>query len=415
MVFLSSGLQAGINLAKKIKKEELMTPAPNMTPIPEDMKPVQNMTPAPNMTPDPSQLMTKANPSDLKNMTTIEENEAIKRSEGGVIPITAEDITTVLPLGLAGSTEKLLLKEAGNIITKGSLFKETGNIAGQLSKTQGRFIYKEIIQAMNRYRIDQAIKARILGKNIKKIAFGYGGRSTKEAILKENILRKVFGSANLWKGLGLASLLVGQYGWGEWAGIEGQEAMSMAYNEAIASGDDNLINEVRQEWEEMLNPGIWSELARLLPIGTLGVGFTKKLKGIQTLKLVNDKIAENEKASSLMSKESVWDLGRKEEEESEKRRVDYFNEKRIRTEEEIRNAELLNQTNIAELWRKQKAELREDEKKARDEDAEFWFQYKKRVLELEKMMRGKRSMIMSTPTPTTRETPSRLNFGILGR
>ena len=104
-------------------------------------------------------------------------------------------------------------------------------------------------------------------------------RSTKATV---GILGKIFaknGTPNYVMNRIMA--VVGTYGLAEWATIEAQQGIRFTVDKAVETGDEALIVEAIQQGEEILNPGLWSQIGRALPGTNLLVGFMKAFKGLR--------------------------------------------------------------------------------------------------------------------------------------
>lgn len=223
------------------------------------------------------------------------------------------------------------------------------------------------------------------------------------------------------------SSIIGTYPFAEWAGLEGDDTLSMSLNDAIKTKDPALIQQVMMDIADAENPSIWSSIGRLLPGTNLIVGFGKKADAIatqwtvadyraqQTLDLLNDPTLgtnagvgsaadwaqrDQQKANLEMIQTDFetrqWNLAREEQAQMEKENIDYYNSERLRIEQELADAEDRDMMEDAAFWRKEREAQMKREEEDRIAIAKFWEAYRKQQ---QKYYDDSR--------------PSKLNFGLI--
>lgn len=206
------------------------------------------------------------------------------------------------------------------------------------------------------------------------------------------------GAAKISKVLAGVSGVLGTYIFAEWAGLEGIETIPFVLEDAIRSGDPELIAEARDVLETLENPNIWQKIGRLFPGTNILVGFGKKGKAIRTNVMVQKKIAENE-LTAIQTGESddqKWERIRQQEVEAERKNIDYYNEQRRKMVEWENEARMKQLEKEAEFWRKEREKQAKQELEDAKAIAEFWLEYKRQSQKLYESTR-----------------PSNLNFGLL--
>ena len=196
--------------------------------------------------------------------------------------------------------------------------------------------------------------------------------------------------------LGVAGLIAGYAGttfWGQWAGIEAPEPISIAMNkilyDAQQTGDYTLYHEAAAARDDLLDYSNWEEILRWTPASII-IGFQKKLEGLRRSGELLDTLAINQEAGRGMADEQ------EQEDNDYQANTDYYNRERINTEIEIQRIRAEGDTARLKRALDYEKELMKLEEADRKAIAEFWLNYH----ELKRKISADNS-------------PSNLNFGLL--
>ena len=209
--------------------------------------------------------------------------------------------------------------------------------------------------------------------------------------------------------LGAVGAVIGTYPWAEWALEEAKEGMIFGAGKAISTGDVEVIAQFQAESDVIFDNSLWEKIARLTPGAKREYEFSQKAKALKAQKKVNDKIINDvilEKQTGETD-DAKWKRVKEEEDAQDKAAVDYYNEQRknqVTWEQEARAAA-------------DKA-TRESEKKARNEDAEFWAKEEVKAKQREEDDRKAIADFWTAYRKTQAKIqennrPSNLNFGLL--
>ncbi len=344
-----------------------------------------------------------------------------KPSEGGNIPASEVDGKLTIPTFEGRKTPG----EIGKEVLKGAFPEEdpirdltlavlpvgrAGNVAKGISKlgaiskgtipTRGVGVTTEIGRINKFAKATKGEKATQVGKITKKGNIKTPYQTNAKSIKQTNsLLLKV---AKQFKNpaviVGTIGAMLSTYPWSEWALGEAKEGMIFNVNKAIATGDIDLLNEFLETSDEIFDINLWETIRRLIPGANLQFAFGEKAQALMAQKKVNDRIIQDEKIKieTGETEDDRWKRIREEEAESDKEKVDYYNEQRklmVQWEAEARR----NQRNDdAEFWRKEREKQRVKEAEDRKAIADFWIEYRKTAQKLNEDSR-----------------PSNLNFGLL--
>ena len=235
-------------------------------------------------------------------------------------------------------------------------------------------------------------------------------KNTKTSALSTGMLANVAASKK-WTVLKYAAIAgtIGTYPWAEWALGEAKEGMIFNVEKATRTGDIEIIKETIRTSEEIFDITGWETVQRLIPYTNIAFSFGQKAKALQAQWKINDKILKDEiiKIETGETDDAKWERIRTEEAEQEKAAVDYYNEQRkqmFKWEQEAKAAARKSQ--------------RKEERKAREEDAQFWAAEAAKQRELEAEDRQAIADFWTAYRKTTQKIaensrPSNLNFGLL--
>jgi len=222
--------------------------------------------------------------------------------------------------------------------------------------------------------------------------------NTKTLAQTNSILSKVFSTKAL--------VLVG--GWasavflGKWGQAESTEPLSIEINKylipyAMETGDWSAVEEAQAARDEILNLEWWEQVGLWSPISPF-IGIPKKIKGAIAGATAHDRIISDLKQQQETgeSNDDKWERIRTEQADQDQAAIDYYNIERMKMVNFEREAKAAQRNEDAAFWAKEREKQAEFEKKDREAIADFWFEYRKRIQEINDNSR-----------------PSNLNFGLL--
>ncbi len=120
--------------------------------------------------------------------------------------------------------------------------------------------------------------------------------------------------------LGAIGGIIGTYPWAEWAGGEASEIMGFTMQKAIKSEDPDVIRETQRIQNEIMDPAVWEQIGRTIPLANIAVGFNKKVKALRQQMDVNNNAVDTffakqeEEAEKPTPEESQQQIDAREEE-----------------------------------------------------------------------------------------------------
>ena len=197
---------------------------------------------------------------------------------------------------------------------------------------------------------------------------------------------------------------VGTYPFAGFIEEEALQTIGFALTAAIKNGDEQGIEEAIAFQEAMLNPDLWEGIKEKIPMLNV-LAKLDKFTGAAKIKFEIDKrFIANEKEAGTFGMSQAEKRAMVESQEN----ADFLavTEKRLKLEakyfqleSDAREQSMINQ---ARFWANERKKQAAIEKKEREEIANFWFEYKKRVFELEQQQEG-----------NSNRTRSKLGFGIV--
>ncbi len=255
-------------------------------------------------------------------------------------------------------------------------------------------------------------KAATTALNIKSIQAGgsafFVGKATKAGVAASqyatntaSVATTMSALSKIGLGVAAAGLFVATVGTYPFAGFIEEEALqtlSFAVLAATKNGDFEGAEEAFALQEEILNPTTWDKLMRLIPFANVQAELNDFKKAALAKLEIDKKVIADMKIQQETgeTEDKKWERIRKEEEEQDKRVVDYYNDERKKMVEWERDAAKKARKEDATFWAKERAKQSQLEAEDRKAIADFWMAYRKEVYKIQQDNR-----------------PSNLNFGLL--
>lgn len=196
---------------------------------------------------------------------------------------------------------------------------------------------------------------------------------------------------------------IGTYPFAGFIKEEALQTLSMASSTALRNNDLEGAEQALAMQDEILNPDLWEKIIDSVPFVNV-IDNLKEFYEAAALKTSIDRkiLADMQRqgsssqAGSVVDRDKYFETIRTEQDEQERSVIDYYNSERMKLLEWENQARKEQRESEARFWAEQRAQKRKEEEEDRKAIAEFWFQYRKRLQELQDNSR-----------------PSKLNFGLL--
>ncbi len=233
-----------------------------------------------------------------------------------------------------------------------------------------------------------------------KVTAGGAVANPKNAGLIANIAKTILDPRTILT-VGMAGLST--YILGLWGGAEAPEPLNipekMVVDQALATGDWTLFDELNKARDDIFSEGTEQSLLDAIPIfGDAIKRIKQKWDANRAGAKVIQQWGENEKIRQQNGEDdrAYWERVKQQEKQDFIDNTNYYNEQRRQMIEWEREAEVAARNEDADFWREQAEKTRKAEAEDRKAVADFWFAYRKKVQQLSDANR-----------------PSQLNFGLL--
>lgn len=194
---------------------------------------------------------------------------------------------------------------------------------------------------------------------------------------------------------------------------EAMDKLGYARVQAIRENRPDLVESLNQLQEEILNPEGWEYMLSIIPWANIQRAAARNIEAAVAGTAVYNKIIEDMQLGE--TDDEKWKRVRQEELNMDKAAVDYYNSERrklVKWELEAKAA-----AQLAQRWAPA-GKTREEEIKARNEDAQFWADQAAKQRELEAEDRRAIADFWTAYRKTQQQIadnnrPSNLNFGLL--
>lgn len=192
--------------------------------------------------------------------------------------------------------------------------------------------------------------------------------------------------------------VIGSYPFAGFIKEEALQTLGFSVTTALQNNDLDGAQAALNQQKEVLNPDLWDQIKGNIPFVNVLTNLDDFYKAATNKYAIDKKIVDDLRiqAENNESDDQFWERINTQRIDQERQMIDYYNDQRKQLLEWEREAQKQARNEDAAFWERQRKHQADEERKEREAQAKFWFEYRKALLKLQEDSR-----------------PSKLNFGLL--